>query len=223
MNLLLMLLKGFSLLCLGFGVFVLMQVVMPVLAYKAWKITSFDESQLLADPKPKVLSGNLIGSDVLGISVENINNFPAFVSSNGVKVSPYDEFRISVSSIGLDEKVLVNSNNFELNLSHLPGTSLPGETGNVFITGHSSIWPTFSKKQKALLAKLPGVKKGDQVVVEASGQKFNYEVVGIKIVDPKDVSVINPPDEDGRYLTLMTCVPPGFNTKRLIVLAKFKP
>jgi LPXTG-site transpeptidase (sortase) family protein len=39
-------------------------------------------------------------------------------------------------------------------------------------------------------------------------------------VDPKDVSVINPPDGSGRYLTLMTCVPPGFNAKRLIVLAK---
>ena len=32
--------------------------------------------------------------------------------------------------------------------------------------------------------------------------------------------VLNPPDNKGRYITLMTCYPPGLNFKRLIVLGK---
>jgi sortase A len=66
------------------------------------------------------------------------------------------------------------------------------------------------------------IKKGDEINIETPGQLFTYVVQGMKVVDPKDVSVINPPDQVGRYLTLMTCVPPGYNVKRLIVLAKLK-
>jgi LPXTG-site transpeptidase (sortase) family protein len=217
-----MLIKGLSLALLGFGVFVLMQVVMPVLAFKAWEATNFDQSNLLIDPKPKVLSGDLIGGDALGVTIENVNNFPAFLSEN-VLPAPYPSFKLTISKLQLNNVLVnVNTNDFELNLAHLPGTALPGEKGNVFVTGHSSILPSLAKKQKALLAKLPSIKKGDEIVIQALGQKYYYQVMGLKVVDPKDVSVIKSPDEEGRYLTLMTCVPPGFNTKRLIVLAKLK-
>ena len=119
--------------------------------------------------------------------------------------------------------VKVYSNEFEKSLAQLPGTALPGERGNVFISGHSSISATFqSKGSRAFLVDLPKVKKGDSIFVNASGQDYEYVVEGIKIVDPKDTWVISPPDMEGRYLSLMTCVPPGFNTKRLIVLAKLK-
>jgi LPXTG-site transpeptidase (sortase) family protein len=81
--------------------------------------------------------------------------------------------------------------------------------------------PNFAPKgSKAFFAKLPEVKKGDDIIVDALGQRYNYKVVELKIVDPKDISVIYPPDSNGRYISLMTCVPPGFNTKRLVVVAK---
>lgn len=199
-----------------------MQVVMPVLAFKAWEVSNFDQGNLLVDPKPKVLSGDLIGGDALGVSIENINNFPAFLSSN-VLPAPYPSFKLTIPRLQLDNlHVNVNTNDFEMNLAHLPGTALPGEKGNVFVTGHSSILPSMAKKQKALFFKLPNIKKGDEIVLQALGQKYYYQVLGMKVVDPKDVSVIKSPDEEGRYLSLMTCVPPGFNTKRLIVLAKLK-
>lgn len=195
---------------------------MPVLAFKAWEVSNFDQGNLLVDPKPKVLSGDLIGGDALGVSIENINNFPAFLSSN-VLPAPYPSFKLTIPRLQLDNlHVNVNTNDFEMNLAHLPGTALPGEKGNVFVTGHSSILPSMAKKQKALFFKLPNIKKGDEIVLQALGQKYYYQVLGMKVVDPKDVSVIKSPDEEGRYLSLMTCVPPGFNTKRLIVLAKLK-
>ena len=75
---------------------------------------------------------------------------------------------------------------------------------------------------KAIFANLPKVKKGDQVIVEAGEQKFEYQVEGLKVVNPDETWVINPPDTNGRYLSLMTCVPPGLYLKRLIVLAKLE-
>lgn len=219
-----MLFKGVALLFLGLGVFVLMQVVMPVLAFKTWEISNFDQSQLLADPKPRILSGNLVSAgDILGVSVENINNFPAFIYKDNIETAPYSEFKLTIAKLNLfDINVKVNSNTFDDSLAQLPGTAFPGERGNVFISGHSSILRSLEGKQKAYFANLPNIKKGDEVILQAVGQNYRYEVVGMKVVDPKDVSVINPPDNEGRYLTLMTCVPPGFNTKRLIVLSRLK-
>lgn len=216
-----MIFKSLSLFLLGLGVFIMMQVVMPILAFKIWELNNFDQGQLLANPKPAIISGNL-AADVLGVSVENINNFPAFVSSR-VSQAAYQEVALTIPKLKLyDIKTLIDSNDFETTLAHLPGTSLPGEKGNVFITGHSSIFQSLKLKQKAYFANLPSIKKGDEILVEAVGQRFIYQVLGMRVVDPKDVSVIAPPDDTGRYLTLMTCVPPGFNTKRLIVLARLK-
>ncbi len=214
--------KGLSLLFLGAGVFVLMQVAAPFLAFQIWEITSYDKSQLLADPSPVILGGSAVNGDVLGVSVESIDNFPAFITSSNL-LAPYPEFKLSIKRLNLDNiKVKVASNDFESNLAHLPGTALPGERGNVFITGHSSLPFAPGNKKIPFFANLPNIKKGDDIFIDALGQRFDYVVVGMKIVDPKDTSVIAPPEREGRYLTLMTCVPPGFNTKRLIVLARLK-
>lgn len=209
-----MLVKGLCLFFLGVGVFTLVQVVMPVLVFKAWEIAYIDKSQVLIDP----LSGT---TKVLGVSVKNVGNFPSFTGEVGLS-APYSEFRLSIPSINLSNiQVMVNSNEFETHLSHLPGSALPGEKGNAFITGHSSISAFASRKNsQSFFTNLPKIRKGEMIITEVLGQKFSYEVIGIKVVDPKDVSVINPPDGEGRYISLMTCVPPGFNTKRLIVLAK---
>ena len=89
----------------------------------------------------------------------------------------------------------------------------------MFISGHSALIQFFNLKQ-ALFANLTDLKKGDQIIIEAGGTKFKYEVSGFKIVDPKDLSVITAPEPQGRYISLMTCVPPGLNFKRLVVLGK---
>lgn len=196
----------------------LTQVVMPELAFKVWEATAFHNQSPLVDPYSS-------SKDVLGVSVAQVDNFPAFISKNLRSTpAPYDEFKLSIPSLKLEGlKVKVDSNNFEKNLGHLPGSALPGERGNVFITGHSSL-PIFFRPDnfQAIFANLPQVRVGDDVNVNALGQEFDYRIISMKVVNPKDTWVVNPPDQEGRYLTLMTCVPPGFNIKRLIVLAKLK-
>ncbi len=215
--------KGVSLLFLGFGIFVLVQVVMPFLAFKGWEIIAFERNSLLADPNPRGARQAVLGVSQDEFLVQTKDNFPAFFSNKKTLEPYYNEFSLSVPSIHLERaKVLVNSNDFSANLAQLPGTSFPGEKGNIFITGHSSLPINLDKKLVPFFKDLASVKVGDEIYLEVLGQKYTYTVMGLKIVDPKDVSVIEPPDEMGRYLTLMTCVPPGFNTKRLIVLSRLK-
>ena len=200
----------------GLGIFLLVQVVMPLASFKLWEITTYNQNVVLISPNPD-------SRNILGVSVEDVGNFPAFISTKRRSTPAlFQDFKLSIPSIKLgDVKVVVDTNEFDQNLAHLPGTALPGEVGNVFITGHSSL-PQFYRpgNYKAIFANLPQIKKGDQILVEVGGQTFQYQVMGLKIVDPKEVWVINPPDNEGRYLTLMTCVPPGLLTNRLIVLAK---
>lgn len=206
--------KLIALLFLGIGVFVLTQVSLPLLTYHLWEITQIPKQVALISPQTDT-------KEVLGISIETTNNFPAFISNTKRETqAPYEEFNISVPSINItDEPVFVDSNNLSKGLVHLPASALPGEKGNIFISGHSSL-PQFSTSKKAIFANLQKMKKGDDIFVFAQGAKYNYKVVSIKVVDPKDLSVIAPPDTSGRYITLMTCVPPGLNTKRLVVLGK---
>lgn len=208
--------RGLFLFFLGLGVFVLVQTMAPAVAFGVWQM-SFSGNTILVDPNPGT-------KDVLGVSIQNIGNFPAFVSSKNTNSLPYREFSLSIPSIKLPKTpVKVASNEFEHALAQLPGTALPGEVGNVFISGHSSL-PQFYRPDnfQAILANLPNIKEGDDIYVSVLGQELTYEVINLTVVNPSDTWVINPPDSTGRYLSLMTCVPPGFNTKRLIVLSRLK-
>ncbi len=202
---------------LGFlliGVFLLMQVILPVISFQFWLLRQkYDDSTLVA---PTALS-----SQVLGVSVENTDNFPAFVSQINRKTEPsYTQFKLTVPKLKIDQAtVWVESNDLAKGLAHLPGSALPGERGNVFISGHSALSGLFSLRA-ALFEKLTDLKKGDEIIVEAAGAKFRYQVSQIKVVEPANTSVIIPPDTQGRYISLMTCVPPGLNFKRLVVLGK---
>ena len=59
---------------------------------------------------------------------------------------------------------------------------------------------------------------GDDVLVEFPDKTLHFTVQYAKVVDPKDLSVLLPISSTGRNLTLMTCVPPGTNIKRLVVI-----
>ena len=197
------------------GFVLIIQVVWPVLSFKLWEITLAKEDVFLVSPQ-------LGFEEVKGVSVQATKeNFPRFVSTlkRQTPVS-FEQFSLSIPSLKTNqETVFVDNNDLSLGLIHLPGTALPGEKGNLFISGHSAL-PILAKGGKAIFSNLQNIKKGDPIQVRVEGSQFVYKVVSIKIVDPKDVSVILPPDEQGRYITLMTCVPPGLNTKRLVVLGK---
>lgn len=197
------------------GLFLLMQVVLPVISYQLWELGQRMDNNLLISPEPET------GSNIMGVSIKDSDSFPAFFSYQHRENKPnYSVFSLTINKLKLkDVKVIVDSNDLQGGLVHLPGTAIPGEKGNVFISGHSAGSAFFSPKE-VYFSKLQDLKKGDEIIVEAGGTKFTYQVIGLTVVNPKDLSVIKAPDDQGRYISLMTCVPPGLNFKRLVVLGK---
>lgn len=200
---------------LSIGIILLLQVVLPIASFQFWLIGQKNNNNLLISPV------SAEGARVLGVSVQNKDNFLAIVSTlKRESQADYKEFSLTIPKLKIDKtQVLVDSNDLSNNLAHLPGSSLPGEKGNVFISGHSAL-SRFLSLKTALFANLTDLKKGDEITAEVLGTKYKYQVTDLKVVDPNDLSVINAPEAQGRYISLMTCVPPGLNFKRLVILGK---
>lgn len=206
--------KLISLFLLSSGVFILMQVISPIVSFEGWELGQKVNNQTLVSP--------LRSSDkILGISIQERDNFPAFISSSKRETRPnYDQFILSIPKLRIEKQsVDVDTNDLSKGLVHLPGSALPGEKGNVFISGHSALSQFFALRSVPF-SRLSELKKGDRVIVETPGSKFVYEISDFKVVDPADLSVIGAPEPQGRYVSLMTCVPPGLNLKRLVVVGK---
>ena len=62
------------------------------------------------------------------------------------------------------------------------------------------------------------MKIGEKIFIERDGINYSYTIFKVKEVSPTDVSVLG--NTVDNVLTLMTCSPPGNNTKRLIVVAR---
>jgi len=132
------------------------------------------------------------------------------------------EFYISIPKLKIENAtVKIGSKDFVSNLAQYPGSALPGEQGNVFISGHS-VLPQFynPKNYFTIFSTLYELEKGDKIYVSFAGFEYIYQVENLKVVDPKSVEVISSPDPFGRYLTLLTCTPPGLSVNRLVVSAR---
>lgn len=93
------------------------------------------------------------------------------------------------------------------------GSASPGEIGNVVLSGHIS-----SPNEGAVFRRLPQVKVDDGIAVFTAQESFLYRVRDIKVVLPSAVEVLD--STDRAILTLITCVPDGVYSHRLIVQAE---
>jgi sortase A len=80
-------------------------------------------------------------------------------------------------------------------VGHVPGTPLPGQSGNIALTGHRD---TFFRP-------LRYIRENDTIVVTTLRGEFRYRVVSMRVVTPDDVAVLNA--SEGEILTLVTCYP----------------
>lgn len=103
---------------------------------------------------------------------------------------------------------------------HFPKTAKPGETGNVYIFGHSSDYAWSRGSYKTIFALLPRIKTDDQIIVsDSEGNKFIYGVFETKVVATSDVQYLDQPDSE-KLLTLQTSYPVGTALKRFIIRAR---
>ena len=87
------------------------------------------------------------------------------------------------------------------------GTGLPGD-GNVVLAGHKGV-------RGAVFAHLERLKPGDDIFIDAAGQRFRYRVRTIGSVWPSDVAVMYPTPMP--TLTLLTCT--NWDMQRFVVKA----
>jgi len=136
-------------------------------------------------------------------------------------------FYLTIPKLGIQRaEVETNSRNLspDKRLGHYPGSALPGEVGNTFIYGHSAS-PMFYDPQnyRTIFSTLDELEVGDEVIVEFGKDYFKYVVEKMIVLNPEDVRPLEPISPSflrQSYLTLMTCVPPGIQTKRLLVQAR---
>ena len=105
--------------------------------------------------------------------------------------------RIEVSRLGLSAIVMegIDKRTLRRAAGHIPGTALPGQSGNVGIAGHRD---TFFRPLK-------NIEVDDIVTLTTQGGEYRYRVVFIRVVGPDDVAVLDPTGNE--VLTLVTCHP----------------
>jgi LPXTG-site transpeptidase (sortase) family protein len=120
---------------------------------------------------------------------------------------------ISIPRIKLEDVVLegVSDHSLLLGPAHLSQTAELGAIGNAAIAGHRD---TFFRHVHSL-------RYGDDIYIVRGGKQFHYVVRTKRVVEPTNMSVLNPTKDS--ELTLITCWPThaiGPAPQRLIVVAK---
>jgi sortase A len=121
--------------------------------------------------------------------------------------------KVQIPRVGLSAVVVQGDSQEILSraVGHVPGTALPGQSGNVVIAGH----------RDSFFRSLRKVHAGDRIVLKTPAAFFDYEVESTSVVAPTDLSAIQ--DSRQPQLTLITCYPfswIGSAPNRFIVRAR---
>ena len=104
---------------------------------------------------------------------------------------------LEIPSLKLTAPIFAGTSDVVLNrgVGWIEGTAMPGEDGNVGLAGH----------RDGYFRGLKNLKLGDTIEVQSVGRTLRYRVTSLKVVEPTDLSVLDPTDEPS--VTLVTCYP----------------
>jgi sortase A len=104
---------------------------------------------------------------------------------------------LSIPRVQLSAVVLHGSDAHTLRRGpgHLERSALPGDAGNIVIAGH----------RDSFFRPLRHIRFADDIFLETGTGRFHYRVTSLRVVGPREVSVIAPTSEE--TLTLITCYP----------------
>lgn len=121
---------------------------------------------------------------------------------------------LKIPELSLEKPIIHGDGPKELKmgLGHYAGSTLPGEGGNVVISGH----------RDTAFRKLEDIKVGQSIFIETNWGNYEYKVKDINIVDKTAHQVLDPTDYE--KLTLYTCYPfnyIGSAPERFVVTGEF--
>ena len=124
--------------------------------------------------------------------------------------------RIEIPRLGISAIVIEGTSARSLRraVGHIAGMALPGQGGNVGISGHRD---TFFRP-------LRNIRRNDIITLTTLLGEYRYRVVSTRIVQPDSVEELDPSRDE--ILTLVTCYPfyfVGPAPKRFIVRALSEP
>lgn len=127
--------------------------------------------------------------------------------------APVQARRIQIPAIDIDAPVVQGMYDWEAlkrGVAQKIGSPAPGQVGNMALAAHNDIYGE-------LFRDLDQLKPGDEVVVSTGSQSYTYIVRETRIVEPTEVSVLDP--TDWASTTLISCYPYRVNTQRIVVFA----
>lgn len=121
--------------------------------------------------------------------------------------------RLVIEKTGVDAPVLQGDSDEQLRMGvgHRLGTAGPGQVGNLVLSGHNDIYGQVFRD-------LDRLAEGDLITVYSRGEPFTYVVKQKLIVEPTDLSVLEPSQRP--ILTLISCYPYLVDSHRIVVIAE---
>lgn len=204
------------------GVTLFLSVVFPILHFQVEYSSKFNQilSPLSSrfDHSDSVL-GALSSQDYTQLSNWFVSGTDTTLPSNSDSLASI--YQLSVPKLNInDATVIVGSSDLKKSLIQYPQTALPGQLGSPVIFGHSVLPQFFNPKSYlTIFSTLYKLKTGDEIYVNFDRVSYKYLVSDMYEVQPTDLSVLEQ-HFDGRYLTLITCSPPGTYLRRLVIKAQ---
>lgn len=128
---------------------------------------------------------------------------------------PSQANRLQIPAIGIDAPVVQGDGWEQLKkgVGQRIGTVNPGDKGNVVLSAHNDIFGEIFRY-------LDQLEPGDEIVLYTSQRAYVYTVIGTKVVEPTDVSVMDTTAEP--TITLISCYPYLIDDQRIVVQGRLK-
>jgi len=204
------------------GIILLGSAVYPILSFSLRYSAKF--SQILSPLSTSFYNQNTIlgsaNTDYTHLSnwfVEKDSSLNPETPSSG---SP-QSYTLSIPKLKISNaQVVIGGDDLKKSLVQYQNTATPGQLGNAVVFGHSVLPQFFNPKSYlTIFSTLFKLKQGDEIFVDYDNVNYKYIVEQIFEVKPSDLTVLEQ-RFDSRYLSIITCSPPGTYLRRLVVKAK---
>ena len=209
-----------------FGIFLFSSAIFPIVQFQLEYASKFGQIVNPLSAKFYNQQGGVLG-ELSTADYTQLNNW--FVTDNHqnesaasvLSDSSETSYKISIPILKIKDAVVsVGSMDLKKSLIQYPQTALPGQLGNGVIFGHSVLPQFFNPKSYlTIFSTLYRLKLGDEILIDFDNIQYKYLVEEMFEVQPTDLSVLEQ-RFDGKYLTLVTCSPPGTYLRRLIIKSR---
>lgn len=208
------------------GILLFFSAILPIIRFQLEYSIKFKQTINPLSNKYYNNAGNILGqmsADYTQLSnwfVSDSSETPA-KGSQILRGGASNTYFLSIPTLKIDNATVeVGSMDLKKSLIQYPQTALPGQLGNAVVFGHSVLPQFFNPKSYlTIFSTLFRLKQGNEIKINYDNVDYTYKVEEMYEVTPTDLSVLEQ-RFDGKYLTLITCSPPGTYLRRLVIKAR---